>query len=73
MKGRLKIFQQYKFMASLNLYFRTLHQTAQLVFEMQKNQALITYIKDAMKETLESFEEIEGLDVDLLFEAEETW
>lgn len=73
MKGRLKIFQQYKFMASLNLYFRTLYQTAHLVFEMQKNQALITYIKDAMKETLESFEEIEGLDVDLLFEAEETW
>ena len=38
---------------------------------MQKSQALITDIKDAMKETLDKLEELESPDVDLLFEAEE--
>ena len=38
---------------------------------MQKSQALITDIKDAMKETLDSLEELDSIDVDLLFEAEE--
>ena len=38
---------------------------------MQKSQALITDIKDAMKETLDSLEELRSLDVDLPFGAEE--
>ena len=38
---------------------------------MQKNQALITDIKDVMKEILDSLEEVESLDVDLSFKAEE--
>ena len=38
---------------------------------MQKSQALKTDIKDAMKETLDSLEELKSLDVDLPFEAEE--
>ena len=71
MKGWLKTFWQYKFLASLNLYFRTLRQTAHLAFEMQKSQALITENKDAMEETLDSLEELKSLDVDLPFKAEE--
>ena len=39
---------------------------------MQKNQALITDIKDAMKKTLVSLEELKILDVDLPFEVEES-
>ena len=38
---------------------------------MQKHQALITDIKDAMKETLDSLEELKRLDVDFPFEAKE--
>lgn len=40
---------------------------------MQKNQTLITDIKDVMKETLDSSEELawRSLDVDLSFEAKE--
>ena len=38
---------------------------------MQKSQALITDIKDAMKKTLDSLEELKSLDVDLPFGAEE--
>ena len=37
---------------------------------MQKHQALITDMKDAMKEMLDSLEELESLDVDFPFEAE---
>ena len=44
MKGWLKTFRQYKFLASLNIYFITLQQTAHLAFEMQTSQALITDI-----------------------------
>ena len=58
-------------MASLNFYFRALWQTAHLAFEIQKSQALITDIKYAMKETLDTLEELKRLDVDLPFEAEE--
>ena len=38
---------------------------------MQKSQALICDIKDAMKKTLVSLEELISLDVDLPFEVEE--
>ena len=38
---------------------------------MQKSQALINSIKDAMKKTLVSLEELKSLDVDLPFEVEE--
>lgn len=71
MRGWLKTFRKYKFLASLNFYFKTLRLTAHLAFEMQKSQALITDIKDAMKETLDNLEELESLAVDLPFEAEE--
>ena len=39
---------------------------------MQKNQALITDIKDAMKKPLVRLEELKSLDVDLPFEVEES-
>ena len=38
---------------------------------MQRSQALITVIMVVMKETLDSVEELEGHDLDLLFEWEE--
>ena len=38
---------------------------------MQKSQALINDIKDAMKKTLDSLEELESLYEDVLFEVEE--
>ena len=50
MNGWLKAFLQYKFLVSLNFYLKFFDKHLQ--FEMQKSQALITDIKDAMKEPL---------------------
>ena len=64
MKRWMKTFGQYKFLAYLNFYSRALWPAAHLAFEMYRSQILITETKDAMKEMLDSLEELEGLDVD---------
>ena len=64
---------EYKFLASLSFCLRILQRTTHLEFETEKNQAVITDIKDVVKELLDHLEELESLDVDLLCEAEERW
>ena len=56
---------------SLNFYCKTLWPKTNLAFEMQRSKVLITDTKNVMKETLDSLEELEGLDGVLPFEVSE--
>ena len=68
MRGWLTTYQMYKFLASLHFY-KTLSETTHLVYTMQKQNALITYIRDSLQQCLEKLDKFAQEDIDLPFES----
>ena len=68
LKGYLKSFYSYKYLASLHFYHRTLKQTAHMAYLMQTTSTLITDIIDAMEECREKLDELQTSEVELPFE-----
>ena len=64
----LTTYRTYKFLASLHFYKKTLSETAHLAYKMQKQNALITDIRDGLQQCLEKLDESAQEDIDLPFE-----
>ena len=64
----LTTYRTYKFLASLHFYKKTLSETAHLAYKMQKQNALITDIRDSLQQCLEKLDEFAQEDIDLPFE-----
>ena len=69
MMGWLTTYRSYKFLASLHFYKKTLSETAHLAYTMQKQNALITDIRDSLQQCLEKLDEFAREDIDLAFES----
>ena len=69
MMGWLTTYRSYKFLASLHFYKKTLSETAHLAYTMQKQNALITDIRDSLQQCLEKLDEFAREDIDLPFES----
>ena len=54
MRGWLKNFREFKCLSALHFYYKTLQQTAHLVYLMQKNDVLISDINDALSDAVGS-------------------
>ena len=59
MRGWLAKFRQYKFLASVHLFHLTLQETAHMPYEMQKADATIIEIRDALATSIEKIESLE--------------
>ena len=70
-RGWLSVFRQYKFLASLNFYFKTLHETAHLAYLMQGASTMVTDIKDGLKDALNKLTALENEEICLPFDGEE--
>ena len=69
MTGWLTTYRTYKFLASLHFYKKTLSEMAHLAYMMQKQNALITNIRDSLQQCLEKIDEFPQEDIDLPFES----
>lgn len=72
MRGWLKTFREFKFLAALHFYYKTLQQTAHLAFTMQKNDVLISDIKDALGDSVEKLRDLKKEETELPFESHAT-
>ena len=69
MRGWLTTYRKYKFLASLHFYKKRVSETAHLAYTMQKQNALITDIRDSLQQCLEKVDEFVLKDIDLPFES----
>ena len=69
MRGWLKTYRTYKFLALLHFYKKALSEMAHLAYMMQKQNALIIDIRDSLQEYLEKLDEFAQEDIDLPLES----
>ena len=69
MRSWLTTYRTYKFVALLHFYKKMLSKTAHLAYMMQKQNALITDIRDSLQECLEKLDEFAQEDIDSPFES----
>ena len=68
LKGFLKTFKSYKYLASLPFYHLTLKETAHLAYIMQSSSTLITDIVEPINNCKDKLEELQHHKVELPFE-----
>ena len=66
-RGWLTTYRTYKFLASLHFYKKTLSEMAHLTYTMQKQNALITDIRDSLQQCLEKLDEFVQEYIDVPF------
>ena len=69
MRGWLTTYRMYKFLASLHFYKKMLSEMAHLGYTMQKQNALITDIRDSLQQYLEKLDEFALEVIDLPFQS----
>ena len=61
------MFREFKCLAALHFYYTTLQQTAHLAYLMQKNDVLISDIKDALSDAVDKLRDIQKEETELPF------
>ena len=69
MRGWLTAYRMYKFLASLHFNKKMLSEMAHLGYMMQKQNALITDIRDSLQQYLEKLDEFALEVIDLPFQS----
>ena len=70
MRGWLKMFREFKCLAALHFYYTTRQQTAHLAYLMQKNDVLISDIKDALSDAVDKLRDIQKEETDMIIKVE---
>ena len=65
-----ELFRKYKFLASVNFFYKTLKQTAHLAYVIKAQLSCICDIKDAMQDCIDELENLREEETSLPFESE---